>query len=73
MKNDGVYDWINSTERFDSARLPKHCLNSSGQILEVLKHPAPAEYREMYKEGMVYYYYYFILINEFAPIRSYKI
>lgn len=42
---------MNTTERFDESKLPKHCLNAKGLILDELKRPAPAEFREMYKEG----------------------
>ena len=51
FRNDGVYDWVNTNERFDESKLPKHCLNAKGLILDELKRPAPPEFREMYKEG----------------------
>lgn len=50
FRNDGVYDWVNTNERFDESKLPKHCLNAKGLILDELKRPAPPEFREMYKE-----------------------
>ena len=53
FKNDGVYDWVTLTGRFNDAKLPKHCLNASGMMLTDLKFPAPPEYREMYKEGTI--------------------
>ena len=53
MKNDGVYDWVNTTDKFNDMKLPKHCLNEKGFMLSELKYPAPAEYREMYKEGQI--------------------
>ncbi len=54
MKNDGVYDWVNTTDKFNDMKLPKHCLNAKGFMLSELKYPAPAEYREMYKEGTIF-------------------
>ena len=44
---------MNTTERFDESKLPKHCLNAKGLILDELKRPAPSEFREMYKEGRI--------------------
>lgn len=54
MKNDGVYDWVNTTDKFNDMKLPKHCLNAKGFMLSELKYPASAEYREMYKEGTIF-------------------
>lgn len=52
MKNDGVYDWVNLSDKFNDSKLPKHCRSPSGLMLTELKFPANQEFRAMYKEGI---------------------
>ena len=60
MKNDGVYDWVNLSDKFNDSKLPKHCRSPSGLMLTELKFPANQEFRAMYKEGIFYlvWFYY---------------
>ena len=60
-----MYNWVNGTEKFNDLKLPKHCRNQSGFMLSELKSPAPAEFREMYKEGRLF-------INYIHSVEAYR-
>lgn len=46
LPEDGVYDWMDESLAHNPAALPKHCIDSNGQLRRDLLRPAAAAYRE---------------------------
>ena len=45
-ENDGVYDWMNSSQSFQPQFLPRYCINEKGKLIHQLNIPADPSYSQ---------------------------